>query len=205
MIPLRTSIAGQYRLRRIKRRAVEDGLVIPVILNPVHLYFPDIDQIRQQVAQAQLGERGTAEEFPGLGHPALRVPTACSGFGNNTHQPLLLQIQPEELAHDGRFLGIDHQLLRLRVEVIPERNHAADIRAAFAHRLHFILRAAGDEFPFEFAKRGENLQEEPSRRAAGVDALRDGNQHDVQFVELFDELKKVQHGARQAVELIHDH
>jgi hypothetical protein len=91
-------------------------------------------------------------------------------------------------------IGLQVRAVRREPETIRDVPDALAIRLLVAHR---ITRPFADSFALPLRDRGHNIDDQPTRRRAGVERLRDRNQRHLAFLEELQEAAEVFHAASQ--------
>ncbi len=109
-----------------------------------------------------------------------------------------------DLADNRLFALVWLQMLAVRTEPVAEGDvtYSFSVTALMAHR---VARPFADRFPLPLAHGGHDIQYQPSRCRARIQALRDRYQRHAVAVESFERSTKILHASGQAIQLRNDH
>ncbi len=115
-------------------------------------YAAGVERAGQQSVQVCAVEWLAAAFTAGLGRPSLADPTATGEFADHGQKCLSVQVQLEDGSHLDRFVGVDHELRGLPVQVVAEKRMPACPFAFLAGRGKFVTGAFADDFSFELGE-----------------------------------------------------
>ena len=140
---------------------------------------------------------------PGMGPRLLNVPHRHLSLVEQTTDSdgaLALEIPVEGLGHPGCFCRINLKLYALRP--IPERGHAARPLPLPTSASDLVPNAGGDHLPLELREAHEHVQGEPAHRIGRREILGDAHKSCLVAVELLHDLREVQQGPGEPVDLV---
>src|SRR5690606_11783803 len=203
-----TAAAGLSKegaLHLLEERRVDDGLVLALVALALEVHLAAVDRVAQEHVDVLLGPRAAADLTAGAGGGLLALPAELVDAARDLGGGAEAQVKLEHRPHLLGLVGHDHQAHTLAIAEVAERRARAEPLPALAGGAHLVAGAVGDHLALELREADDDVEGEPPHRVAGVELLRGRDEADVLLLEAREQLREVEKGAAQAVDLVDHH